>query len=266
MVDFIEIAFSAIYLPIIFIIATFLLYKSKKLNFHNLYFMSFFFFLTGLDFIFEILAFNIFAHIFFAIFTNSPLILLIFFIKYTFYRQKESAYEKILVAFIILKILDLVLRIPNQFTVPQDVEISISQIPLYYTFEIIVIINNFLVQGWFFYVTYTTYISLKNVDIAPWIKKRYLWISSAILCSAISTFLSIFIPPTGGWYQGSPIALMIAIFKIPFVMIFYFGSLIGWIMPKKLKQYYNRNYQPVEELDLSEEELMNFISNQLSNK
>ncbi|MFX1276517.1 MAG: hypothetical protein ACFFBP_19560 [Promethearchaeota archaeon] len=266
MVDLIEIIFAAIYIPILITIATYLLYKAIKIKANNVIFISLYFYMIGLDFLFETFYLKDLAYEIFAIFTNTPLILLIFFIKYTFYKEKKSAFKFILVLFIILRVSELILRLPNNFTIPQDTPITESQVPIYYIFEIIVILNSYLVNGWFFYVSFRTYRSLENLNIEPWIKRRYLIISYAILCSAVSTSLSIFIPPIGGGYQGTSLSISIALLKLPFVMSFYFGSLIGWIMPKKLKLYFNKNYKIIEDKEFSEEELMNLIRNQLSEK
>jgi len=47
-------------------------------------------------------------------------------------------------------------------------------------------------------------------------------------------------------------------------LIFSVGNLIGWIMPRKLKNYFNRNYKPIEEETFSEIELMKIIRKELS--
>ena len=107
MANVIEIIFAIIYIPIVFTIATFLLYKAIRVKANNIYPMSFYFYLNGLDFIFVFIGLSEFAFEFYAIFNNMALIFLILFIKLTFFRDKKSAFPIIITCFIILRIIEL---------------------------------------------------------------------------------------------------------------------------------------------------------------
>lgn len=114
---------------------------------------------------------------------------------------------------------------------------------------------------WLAYNSLKVYRRLKNLDIEPWVKKRYLLIAIASLIFAASAIASFFMPLEGGFEATHPV---VSIFVASSFIIFSFGNLIAWIMPKKLKEYYNRNYKvPISE-DLSEKDLLDKIKSQLS--
>ena len=46
-------------------------------------------------------------------------------------------------------------------------------------------------------------------------------------------------------------------------IIFAVLSLIAWVMPKKLKDYFNRDYSKLEDEEISEEQLLTQVKKQL---
>ena len=49
-------------------------------------------------------------------------------------------------------------------------------------------------------------------------------------------------------------------------VIFSLGFAFAWIMPNWLKKRFNKGYHPPKDIELSEEDLINLIKKQLSNK
>ncbi|MFX1236440.1 MAG: hypothetical protein ACFFAS_04670 [Promethearchaeota archaeon] len=261
MATLIEFIFSLIYVPIVLTIASYLLVKARKIKAGNVVYISVFFYLIAVDYLFVV--FEI-PHFIYSIYTNTPLILMILFVKSTFYKDKSSYFLVVLAFFIVLRVIDFLLRIGNHFMIPQVVEITKTQVSLYYVFEITVISNSIIVNGWFFYSTVNTYRSIKSASITPWVKKRYLILSYSVLASMINISLSLFIPPEGGWYLGSTLSFGVALLKIPFLMIFLFGNLIGWVMPTRVKEYFNRGYTELNGNDSNEKKLLTIIKELLS--
>ncbi len=263
MVSIIELVFSLLYLPILFIIASYLFYKALKIKANNVIFLSAFFYLIAIDYLFVLIEVPQIIH---SIITNTPSLFLILFVKCTFYKDKKSSFWVVLVSFLVLRIIDLILRVENNFMVPQVETIYDEKILLYYLFLTVVIFNSILVNGWFFYASFKTYRLIKSENISPWVKQRYLIVSLAMLSNIISISLNFFIPPNGGWYLGSIVALVIAIIKLPFVFLFIFGNLIGWIMPARLKSYFDRNYLVQDDADVNEDGLLKAIRKELASK
>ena len=78
------------------------------------------------------------------------------------------------------------------------------------------------------------------------------------LAFAINGILLFFIPLEEGYsnlFITIPIAITIILFSI--------GNLIGWIMPQKLKDFFNRNYKVPTDDSLSEKDLIDKIKGEL---
>jgi hypothetical protein len=50
-----------------------------------------------------------------------------------------------------------------------------------------------------------------------------------------------------------------------FTIFYSVGMFIAWIMPDKLKRYFDKNFQPIEETEFIEEELMERINRERKN-
>jgi len=103
----------------------------------------------------------------------------------------------------------------------------------------------------------------KNQRIEPWIKKRYLIAGIAAfsleMIGAKNTFNFL------AYALGSidnPVHVFTTINLILtgiFTIIFLVGSIIAWLMPQKLRTWFNRGYKKEEDKEMSEEEILRLI-------
>ena len=238
------------------IVGIFLLYKMIKTKLYNLLPLILFFLINSL------LLLNL-PYLFFHIIAHLPSICIIIFTKYTFYRDRKSAFKIVLGIVIVLKIADFILKLYIPFSFPMRIEIRSTEIPYYYLYLSIMAGIILISYIWLGYASLNTYKSLKNQSIEPWIKKRYLILGISSVLLSLNGVIMLFMPWTRKGFED-PLAFTIGILIFTVTIIFSAGSVIGWMMPQKLKKYFNRNFQPIPEVDLSEKELMEKIKKELS--
>ena len=168
-----------------------------------------------------------------------------------------------IISFLILKVFDFYFRFVFSFQVPLLITINADQIPLYYIFVTITVLEVTIPLIWLGYKAIRTNINLKNYEIEPWVRKRYLLIASSALVLAISDIFTFFLPAGGGYKLVHPALLIFTAFSF---LVFSFGNLIAWIMPKRLKNYFNRGFIPPSDEILSENELLEKIRKQLAER
>ncbi|MFX1555956.1 MAG: hypothetical protein ACFFC9_01785 [Promethearchaeota archaeon] len=232
----------------------FLFYRMLKTRLYNLFGLAMFFILFTLQYFIQQV-----SYLFYAIISEIALIFLIYFVKCTFYKEKRIAFPIILISLLILKLIDLILRLIFQFTVPESDMILISEIPFYYALAITVSLQIIISISWLSYASLNVYNRIKVQNIEPWVKKRYIIIGISSIFFGLNGFILPFIP-IGAGFENPFFTTLVAIT----IFIFTFGNLIAWIMPKKLREYFNRNYVPITEDFLSESELMEKIKSQLA--
>ncbi len=238
------------------IVGIFLLYKMIRTKLYNLFPLILFFLINSL------LLLNL-PYLFFHIIAHFPCICIVLFTKYTFYRDRKSAFKIILGIVIALKIADFILKLYIPFSFPMKVEIKSTEIPYYYlylSFMVGIILLSYL---WLAYASLNFYKSIKLHSIQPWIKKRYLIIGFSSIILSFNGIIMLLMPWTTKGFED-PQGFIVGILMFTVTIIFSAGSVIGWIMPLKLKKYFNRNFQPITEEDLSEKELMEKIKIELS--
>jgi len=232
----------------------YLFYRMLKTRLYNLLGLVMFFILFSLQFFIQQI-----SYLLYAIIAEVSLLFLIDFVKCTFYKEKRNAFPIILVSLLILKFIDLVLRIIFQFTVPESHTISISEIPFYYALAITVSLQIIISISWLSYASLNVYNRLKLQNIEPWIKKRYLIIGISSIFFGLNGFILPFIP-IGAGFENPFFTTLVSIT----IFVFTFGNLTAWIMPNKLKKYFNRNYKYITEEILSESELIEKVKSQLA--
>ena len=253
-------------LPVILIICVFvilftgvfLFYRMLKTKLFNLFGLAMFFILYGIQFMGRFL----FPFIFAALYSQLCLLFLIIFIKNTFYKDSKSFLPLIvIITFIVLKIFSTIIALLYNFKIPPSILINPSQFFIYYLYVTLIVLEVTIPSIWLACNALKIYRRLENYDIEPWVKKRYLLIAIPSLLFAASAIASYLMPLEGGFEATHPV---VSIFVASSFIIFSFGNLIAWIMPKKLKKYYNRNYEvPISE-ELSEKDLLDKIKSQLS--
>lgn len=243
---------------VILFTGVFLFYRMIKTRLFNLFGLAMFFILYGIQFLGDFL----FPFIFNAFFSQLCLLFLIIFIINTFYKDSKSFLPPIvIITFIILKIFSTTIVFLYNFKIPLMILINPSQFFMYYVYVTFIVLEVTIPTIWLACNALKIFRRLKNYDIEPWVKKRYLLIAIPSLIFAASAIASYFMPLEGGFEATHPV---LSIFVASAFIIFSFGNLIAWTMPKKLKKYYNRNYKvPISE-ELSEKDLLDKIKAQLS--
>ena len=248
------------YITIQLIVGLFLLYKLIYTKLLNLFPLVLFFLINPIEGLFIIFQFPyIYTHI--TIFLSN--ICLIFFTKYTFYRDVKSPFYFLLGIVIFLKGLDFVLKIFIQFSSIGGIELKSSQ--LVYHFLFLAIISGVLLLSylWLAYSSLKYYKSIESLKIQTWVKKRYLILGISSIIISFNGIFYLFMPFNAKSFEELQ-TFIIGLLILIMVIIFSLGNLIAWMMPEKLKNYFNRNYQSIEEENLSEKQLIDLLKDQLS--
>ena len=185
-------------------------------------------------------------------------ICLVIFTKYTFFREKRSPFIFLLISLIIVKAVDLVLKLYIPFSLLLNFILNPSKIPYFYLYLTVSSLAILLSYPWLGLTTLKYYRSIKTKDIEPWIKVRYQLISYSSLIMIINGILYFLFPiDSYSWEQLYP--FFIGLWITINTTIFSISNLVAWIMPNSLKKYLNRNYQGKVEENLTEVDIMNKI-------
>lgn len=183
----------------------------------------------------------------FVLFTNS-----------TFYKKQMKKGWIILIIVLILGIIQLVLH--NLI-----INVSIERGFPYFLRVSLDFPYTFIVFNWLTYSCYKTYKRLKNVDIEPWIKARYMLIAISSFILSFHTIPEFFQPKNIIWGDPShPTSLLVFGITTILMMLYVIIMTISWVMPKSLKRFFNRNYSRKEDNEYTEEELMSLLKEKLT--
>lgn len=240
-------------------IGSYLLIRIKKTSLSNIYWLSFYFFFTVIEYLLRMVyaagrppvGVNIFSWIYY-IFNLTGHFSLILFVKYTFYTDRRSAFSFVLISAIIIKIFNVIIYAITDIELSSDLYL-IGQITATY----IISISSF----WLSFASLSAYNKIKKSNISPWVKKRYLIVGISSLFLAAQSFPIVLFPYRASF--ESPLMATITIIIVLLNIIFAMLSLIAWIMPKKLKGYFNKDYSKLEDKELSEEQLLAQVKSQL---
>lgn len=253
---------TLIYIILQLIIGIFLLFKVYKTRLYNLLALVAYFFVNSLKFLLLIVNGPFLV---FQILTFIPDLCLILFTKYTFYRWEKSPFKIILFIFISIKVMDFILNCFTPFTIPMMIELTSEQIPYYYLFLSYTATMLLTSNIWLAYASLSYYKTIKSQEIVPWIKKRYQIIGfSSVFLSATGALL-LFMPWTTEGFEDLQ-GFIVGFFVVLVTVIFSVGNFIGWLMPKKLKSIFDKDFQVKSEPELNEKDLNDLIRKQLSKK
>lgn len=239
---------------LLLLIGIYIFYRMLKTKLFNLFGLAMFFIVYPLTFFSQFISPNLI----YPIVAESSLIFLLIFIEETFYKGLRSPYLFLIFIIITLNIIDSVFRFLYGFKIPLTFSISSELVIPYYIFALIVSSQITITMVWFLCSTLKSYRVINKFKIEPWIKKRYLIILVSCFCFALNGVLVLVIPIEGG-YENLFITYTVATTLI----LFSFGNLIGWLMPQRLKNYFNKNYTTVKEETLTEKELLQKIKSEL---
>ena len=253
--------FGTIMLLISLINGIYLLWRITKTKLLHIAWLSAFFLITVIEFIFR-MAYAAehetgivggFTVVYYSINIVSYLFLIIF-VKNTFYLHRKSPFLVLIGTTIIAKIIYTISSI--MYTI--EFNLQLRHVSMGCSTYIIAFSSLWLV-----YSSLSFYWSIKNKEIQDWIKKRYLIVGIAAIFLAAQSIPTALTP-----YQATledPFLAVLSIVHVILNVIFAILNSIAWIMPKRVKQYLNRGSQLKEEKEFTEKELLEIISQQLSN-
>lgn len=201
-----------------------------------------FWWLFGLYFISAVIGFS--DHIvkigdIFALSSGFRFICMILFIHYTFYLDRNNPTIYFLIFSIIVGIIIIIFNIIYGYIIPLDIYDFIARITQ--------MIGNLVVLSWLIYSSYHAFHNVKNDNtVDDWVKMRYKLV-------ILYPFFGIFVAISYGIFTTIPIILIFLA-----IIVFQTIQLIAWVMPKFLRDFFNRNFIYSKEIDeLSEEEITN---------
>ncbi|MBN1802496.1 MAG: hypothetical protein JW891_13375 [Candidatus Lokiarchaeota archaeon] len=187
-----------------------------------------------------------------SIFVSLAIFLFLIFTHLTFYKERHIKTARIV----------LIVGVINYFSICYFgfIYAYIPSFVEFYLYLFQIFIERLIVFGWTSYSACIAYKKIRNRSIQPWIKSRYkiLAISSFIM---VIQPLSLFFIPYGSTYgDPSPLSSLI-VFGVSVIMtlIFVFGIYVAMVMPKRIRNYLNRDYGPSEIFKLADKEITEMI-------
>lgn len=240
-------------------IGSYLLIRIRRTGLSNIYWLSFYFFFTVIEFTLRMVfaagrpavGVNLISWIYY-VFNLTGHISLIFFVKSTFYTERRSAFSFVLTSTIVAKIFYIITYVITDFELSDEIYNVVQGLATYMIF-----ISSF----WLSFASLSTYYKIKKSDISPWVKKRYLIVGISAIFLMAQSIPNVLMPYRVSF--ESPLMVTLTITIVTFNILFAILSLIAWVMPKRIKSYYNRAYSKSEDGELSEEELLAEIKLQL---
>ena len=219
--DILQITVYTVRLIIAVALATYAI-KTKGTNFwwlFGLYFTSGIFGLT--DLILQIG--NIFA-----LSSGFRFICMVLFIHYTFYLDRKNPTIYFFIFSVIIGIIIIIFNILFDFVNPLEIYDTIA--------NNVQIFGNLVVFSWLIYSSLKAFLDVKNDEtIDDWVKMRY---KLVILYSIIGIFVAI----AYGTLTSTEINFY-TIFIFLASIVYQFTQLIAWVMPKFLRDYFNRHFK-----------------------
>lgn len=183
-----------------------------------------------------------------------PLMLAYFFMipftQLTFHRNGNQAYWLLYILMTALIIIKVIFAYWHKIA-PDRFNNAIS--------TIVEIIITFIAFAWSGAAALQAYHIVKKDDIEPWIKKRLQLFGVGSWIMAFQGFPQIlWIITDTAIEEESTITIIVMILAVLIVAIFAFLMIISWIMPHKVKLFFNKGHQikEPEELSLNEEDIM----------
>ena len=255
-------SFQLVWMILQLIVAIFLSIKMIKTKKYNLTPLILFFLLNSFRLIFYLTPSLL---IIFLVIIQFLDVLVVIFVKLTFFKGRKSLFPFFLVGLIIVRSFDFIIRLNFQISVPMTHILDVSNLIFYY-YILFSITYTFLVSHfWLGYVSLKYYNSIKSASIEPWIKRRYQIIGFGSLLYGLSVFTIYLIPYNviGTYIFPNIIYNYITLL---FTLYYSLSMFIAWIMPNWLKKRFNKDFELIKDEEYSENELLDLIKQQLQEK
>ena len=243
-----------IFLGTVFIVGIFFIYKAFQKKARNFYCIG----ATWLFFAIGQIMNQLFAVPveIYTIFTKFGFLLAVPFTNITFHKGRKSFLPKLILIFAIgLTIITWYFD-----------SIRYNSEMFYYLSRSFDFIHFSIITDWLAISCYLAYKNIRKLKIAPWIKVRYklVYISSPLFSLV---YLLLIFYPFNLKFGNISTPQSFLIYSITSIIILAYGILftLAWLMPKQLKDYFNRkeNYVLTEDEEYTEDELIELIKREL---
>ena len=248
---------QVVWIALQIIVAIFLLFKMLKTKRYNLLPLILFLIFSSVRIIFLVTVPAL--RPIYLVLVQFPNLLLVIFTKLTFFKYRKSPFTIFVLILIIVRTIDFIIRLNYNITVPMTSELSESNLLYYYYILFSISTSYLLSHGWLGFVSIRYYWTLRSERIAPWIKKRYLLIAISSLIYCLSIFIYYLFPYHNVDIYAYP-NIIYSYILVGLTIFYSIGMFIAWIMPQKLKRYFDKDFQLGEEQEFTEEELMERIN------
>ena len=251
--------FVLTYLGTFILVGIYLLFESYKKKLPNLIFPGFAFLILASA---EIMTITVnLDYIIDSILTGLFLIFMVLFTNYTFHKdqksiifhQKRTSYLPKIVLY--TSIFNITITVILNFFKQVSTSPEIHYIRLIYNF-----ISYLVVFIWLGWSSHTAYLTIKDEYIEPWLKVRYKLMTYLTISTPFIQLIPLFQPLNIRFGSSEPLASFIVFGTAAICsVIISLASIIVWLMPNRLKNYYNNNFVKLVDKNFSQEELTEII-------
>ena len=263
----VDLSMQLVWIILQLLVSIFLLVKMFKTKQYNILPLILFFLINSIRLF--IYVFTPFILIY-LILIQIPNIMLLIFIKTTFYRKRKSPFKFFLIILVIVRSIDFWIRLQYGITVPMRFSLSESHIVFYYYILFSISISFLFSHLWLGIVSIRYYKSIESIEIEPWIKKRYQIIGIASITYSLSIILYYFFPHNVAveltLTNPNPTLAILFLLTTFFTIFYSICMFVAWVMPHKVKAFLNRNFQIISDKEYEENELLELIKKELNNK
>ena len=185
----------------------------------------------------------------FALSSGFRFICMVLFIHYTFYLDRNNPTIYFFIISVVTGILIIIFNVLYDYINPFEAYDKIARITQ--------LIGNTIIFSWLIYASYQAFNNIKKDDsIDDWVKMRYKLV-------IFYSFIGVFVAIAYSTFTISPTEINFFTISIFLSTILYqVTQLIAWVMPKFLRNFFNRHFIPHTNLskkidELSEEEINN---------
>ena len=183
---------------------------------------------------------------------------LAFFIKYTFYRGRKSAFPYVIATLIILRVSQLILKAVFQFQPGFIYPSNSGDIPFFFTYIIVTALQELIIMIWYSISVFRSFNNFRKLGIKKWIKVRYLMVGISTIIFSIDTSLSILLV-----INDIGVILFLIYASIINILLFTTVNVVAWVIPFKTLIYFLKKETPQSLEDVSESEIMAKVKSEL---
>jgi hypothetical protein len=186
-------------------------------------------------------------------------ILLILFTNLTFHKERKILPSIVLIIIITLGLVQIGFYFYSVY--------GIWTLPLYYLRVALDFPYTFITFNWLAYSSLSAFIKVKSSQVEPWVKWRYKMVAFFSLIFSFHSLPEFFQPPGTTWADtDNIISLLLFGITASLVVMFSLGFALAWIMPNRFRNYLNKNYSSIEDIEYREKELIDNIKKELNQK